>query len=326
MTPRERILAALRHEDTDRVPRCEIWVDALLEELGQPDEASAQVHGGQDAFMMPSHLPPGSHSWGNGIDEWGQVWKNGQYVDGAIRTLADLRRYSPALDTIDLHFDAARVAATRERYPDHCMLYGRHLGPFTAGYMAMGFTGFFSAIARQPALVHALLEARTEWCLAMFRRAVSLGAEVLVLGDDAGHNEGPMVSPRMWREFVLPHHRRIVEEMDVPVIWHSDGNVQALLPMGIEAGFVGFHGLEPAAGNDLAAVKRQFGRDLVLLGNVDVRVLCEDNPTAVRAEVARCIDQGAPGGGYMLATCNSIFAGMHPAAVRELFRAEADLA
>jgi uroporphyrinogen decarboxylase len=176
-----------------------------------------------------------------------------------------------------------------------------------------------------PAFVHRLLETRTEWCLALFQRAVSLGAELLVLGDDAGHNDGPMISPSMWRAFVLPYHRRIVESIDAPIIWHSDGDVQALLPSAIEAGFVGFHGLEPAAGVDLARVKREFGRDLVLIGNVDVRVLCDSNLEAVRAEVRRCIEQGAPGGGYMLATCNSIFPGMNPGAVIEMFRYEEEM-
>jgi uroporphyrinogen decarboxylase len=106
------------------------------------------------------------------------------------------------------------------------------------------------------------------------------------------------------------------------VIWHSDGNITALLPMAIEAGFAGIHGLDPLAGMDLAQIKREFGEAMVLIGNVDVRVLCAADLQAVRDEVDRCIAQGAPGGGYMLATCNSIFEGMDPRAVAELFRYE----
>jgi len=124
----------------------------------------------------------------------------------------------------------------------------------------------------------------------------------------------------MWREYVLPYHRRIVEQLDVPVIWHSDGAIEALLPMAIDAGFVGVHGLEPAAGIDLREVKRRFGEDLVLVGNVDVNVLCSSDVNAVRAEVERCIEQGAPGGGYMLSSCNSLFGGMNPASIREMYR------
>ena len=134
-----------------------------------------------------------------------------------------------------------------------------------------------------------------------------------------------MISPRMWGKFILPCHRRIVDALDVPVVWHSDGNVEPLLPMAIEAGFAGFHGLEPAAGMGLARIKREFGQDLVLIGNVDVRVLCDSDLEAVRGEVDRCVEQGAPGGGYMIATCNSIFEGMDPAAVAELFRYQGEV-
>jgi len=189
----------------------------------------------------------------------------------------------------------------------------------------MGFEHFFFRLVEDPAFVHRLLDVHTDWCIAMYQKAVSLGAEVLVLGDDAGHSKGPMISPRMWREFILPHHRRIVEAIDAPMIWHSDGNVKPLLPMAIEAGFVGFHGLDPLAGMDLAGTKQEFGQDLVLIGNVDVRVLCGSDLDAVRGQVDRCIAQGAPGGGYMIASCNSIFEGMNPVAVAEMFRYESEV-
>jgi uroporphyrinogen decarboxylase len=320
LKPRERVFAALRHREPDRVPRFEIWIDALLDELGQSDVPSAHVNLGQDCIMMPTQTPPGSNAWKSGVDEWGRVWKDGMFVDGVVETKLDLRRYSPPLDHVDQFFDDGSVEEVKARYPDHCLIYGSHVGPLTAGYLAMGFERFFCCLVDDPVFTHKLLEARTEWCLAMFHKAVSLGADVVVLGDDGGHNHGPMISPRLWRQFVLPHHRRIVDETAAPVIWHSDGNVEALLPMAVEAGFVGFHSLEPRAGMDLGAVKREFGQDLVLVGNIDVRVLCGSDLEAVRAEVRRCIEQGAPGGGYMIATCNSIFDGMNPVAVAEMFR------
>jgi uroporphyrinogen decarboxylase len=321
MKPRERVFAALEHREPDRVPRFEIWIDDdMVDELGQNDLQSAHVNLGLDCVMIPSQYPVGSNAWKDGVDEWGRVWKNGFYTDGVVDTETDLRRYSPPLNYVEECFDRNRVKEVMERYPDHCFIYGSHIGPFTAGYMAMGFERFFVRLVDNPSFVHKLLQDRTEWCIAMYRKAISLGIDVAVLGDDAGHKEGPMISPRMWRELILPYHRRIVEELDVPVIWHSDGAIESLLPMAIEAGFVGVHALEPTAGIDLGKVKREFGRDLVLVGNVDLTVLCNPDLDAVREEVARCIEQGAAGGGYMIASCNSIFEGMNPASVVEMFR------
>jgi len=322
MNPRERVYAALQHQAPDRVPRFEIWIDALFGQLGEQDPASAYPHLGQDCVMMPTRNPPESRAWRTGVDEWGRIWRDGVYVDGMVDSEADLERYAlPPADVVRF-FEPDRIRQVRECHPDHCLIYGTHIGPFTAGYMAMGFRRFFQRFVDDPAFIHRLLASRTAWCIAMYQEAVRLGAEVVVLGDDAGQRGGPMISPRMWREHVLPYHRRIVGALDVPVIWHSDGNIASLLPMAVEAGFAGIHGLDPLAGMDLGQVKRAFGEDLVLVGNVDVRVLCAADLQAVRDEVDRCIAQGAPGGGYMLATCNSIFEGMNPRAVAELFRYE----
>jgi uroporphyrinogen-III decarboxylase len=90
--------------------------------------------------------------------------------------------------------------------------------------------------------------------------------------------------------------------------------------MAIEAGFAGFHGMEPESGMDLGKIKRKFGKDLVLVGNADLDVLFGSDLDAVRKEVSRCLEQGSPGGGYMFSSCNSIFRGMNPASVIEMFR------
>ena len=270
MKPRERVLAALEGAIPDHVPRFEIWIDTQLPGLPAQNPARAYADLGQDCVMMPTINPQHSHAWRDGVDEWGRVWRDGMFVEGVVDTPADLERYSPPLDYVEQLFDHRQAEEARESCPDHCLIFGTHIGPITTGYMAMGFWRFFLRLVEEPEFVHRLLEARTEWCIAMYQKAVDLGAEVLVLGDDAGHSQGPMLSPAMWREFIFPYHQRIVDALSPPMIWHSDGNVAPLLPMAIEAGFVGFHGVDPMAGLDLATVKRAFGRELVIIGNVDV--------------------------------------------------------
>jgi uroporphyrinogen decarboxylase len=321
MKPRERVFEALAHREPDRVPMFEIWIeDDVVSELGYEDLPSAHVGLGLDCIMISDQTPEGSNAWGTGLDEWGRIWEKGIYVNGVVKTEADLERHSTPLDYANEFFDPDKVKGVMERYPDHCYIYGSHFGPFTMGYLSMGFQDFFLSLIERPDFVHKLLEARTEWCIAIFQRAVSLGIDVLILGEDAAYKSGPMISPGMWREFILPCHRRIVDKMDVPVIWHSDGNMTSLLPIAVEAGFVGVHPLEPAAGMDLGEVKREFGEGLVLIGNVDVALLFGSDLEAIRAEVRRCMEQGAPGGGYMFSSCSSIFKGMNSAAVAEMFR------
>jgi len=257
--------------------------------------------------------------------ETGRYNQGGMFVNGVVDTLEDLEKYTPPLNYVEQFFDQNHIQEVRKTYPDHCLIFGTHIGPLTAGYMAMGFENFFTRLVKDPAFIHRLLAARTEWCIAMYQKASSLGADVLILGDDSGHGGGPMISPKMWQEFITPYHRQIVDALDVPVIWHSDGNVESLLPMAIEAGFVGFHGVDPTAGMNLADIKQAFGQDMVFIGNVDTRVLFSHNLEPVRREVDRCINQGKPGGGYMIASCNSIYEGMNPDAVAEMFRYEGEV-
>jgi uroporphyrinogen decarboxylase len=322
MKPRERVMAALEHRQPDRVPLFEVWIDnaELVAQVGGGDPQRTYVELGLDCIEIPNQIPPGSNAWGDGVDEWGRVWQRGWYAGGVVETEEDLKRYSPPLDYVDQHFAPERTAEVMKLYPDHCFIYGSHVAPFTASYLAMGMERFFPALHRRPDFVLKLLENRTEYCLAMFRKAISVGAEVIILGEDAAHSGGPMISPEMWREFVLPFHKRIVEEIEAPVLWHSDGDITRLLPMAVEVGFAGVHSLEPDSGVDLRQVKRDFGQDLVLVGNVEAYVLCQDDLEAVRAEVRRCLREGAPGGGYMFSTCSSIFEGMNLEAVVEMYR------
>ena len=283
MNSRERVLAVLSGRTPDRIPRFEVWIDALYQELGVSDPFSAYAELGQDAVLLPSQTPAGSNAWRSGVDEWGRVWRDGLYVTGVVDSPADLARYNPPAWYAARFFDERR-ARQSARFPEHCLFFGTHIGPFMAAYMAMGLERFCVRTVADPPFIHALLAPRTEWCLAVFP-AAALGAEVIVMGDDAAHGGGPLVSPRMWREFVLPCHRRIAAELPVPVIWHSDGDIARLLPMAVEAGFTGVHGLEPWS-MSLAETKADYAGKLVLLGNADVRTLCDPDLEAVREKSA----------------------------------------
>ena len=323
MNHRERILAVLKHHTPDRIPRFEVWIDALFNELGTSDPYSAYAELGQDAVLMPSQSPADSHAWKTGVDEWGRVWKDGTYQAGMVETSADLKRFQTPDTYSERFFEPRRIGLLRSQFPEHCLFFGTHIGPFMNSYMSMGLERFFLRAVEDPAFIHAIMEARTQWCLAVFGMAVKLGAELIVMGDDAAHHGGPLVSPAMWREYVLPYHRRIVEGLPGPVIWHSDGNTTKLLPMAVEAGFAGIHGLEPWS-MSLQTVRAEYAGRLVVMGNADVRLLCEPDLDAVRTDVRRCLEQGGRSG-YMLSSCNSIFPGMHPAAVREFFRFQGEL-
>ncbi len=316
MKSKERIKTVLNGGTPDRVPRFEVWIDALYDDLGVSDPLFAHPELGQDVVMIPSKIPEKSNAWKDGLDEFGRVWKGGIYVDGELKTAADLDRFTPPLSYARHFFIESKAENVKSRYPNHYPFFGTHIGPFMSTYMAMGMQHMFRLLRNDLPLVKQVLETRTDWCIAVFQYAVELGAELIVLGDDSAHSGGPFISPRLWRSLVLPCHQRLVKELEVPVIWHSDGNMEKLLPFAVEAGFSGVHGLEPPAGNNLGKIKETYGDELFMIGNLDVNLLCQDDLEAVRADLQRCLEQGGIRG-YMLSSSNSIFPGMNPAAVKE---------
>jgi uroporphyrinogen decarboxylase len=105
------------------------------------------------------------------------------------------------------------------------------------------------------------------------------------------------------------------------VIWHSDGYIEPLLNLAIEAGIKGVHAIEPLAGNDLGRIKGKCGDRFVLIGNVDcVHVLTSNDLDLVRKEVDRCMEQAKKGGGYMIDASNSLHAGCNFDAVLEMYQ------
>ena len=98
------------------------------------------------------------------------------YSDGVIETRADLAQYSPPPAYAKRFFDPQAAKKLRAKYPDHCLFFGTHVGPFMGSYMAMGLDRFCLQIGSDPAFIHTLMESRTVWCKALFGRAVELGA------------------------------------------------------------------------------------------------------------------------------------------------------
>ena len=137
---------------------------------------------------------------------------------------------------------------------------------------------------RRHPFIRALLASRTEWCLAVFSHAAALGAEVIVIGDDAAHHGGPLVSPRMLarvRAALSPPDRcRVARAGDLA---QRRGHRQAAA----DGGRSGARGARTGAVVDVAGqTKAEYAGKLVLLGNADVRPLCEPDLEAVRREVA----------------------------------------
>ena len=88
-------------------------------------------------------------------------------------------------------------------------------------------------------------------------------------------------------------------------MFHSDGNIEPIIPDFIAAGLNGLNPIEPLA-MDIVKLKRQFAGKLALMGNIDVDLLSRGAPEEVDALTKKRLDELKSGGGYLLASSNSI--------------------
>jgi uroporphyrinogen-III decarboxylase len=139
------------------------------------------------------------------------------------------------------------------------------------------------------------------------------GADFIMLAYDVAFNAGPFISPAQFREFVTPYLARqcarVRQRGSIPM-FHSDGMMMPILDQLVEAGPAAFQSVDPMAGMDIAEVKCLTYGKMALMGNVRCDYLQHGPPEAIRQSARYCLEHGAPGGGYIFSTSNTVFDGV----------------
>ena len=341
MNSRQRFLAALRGEPVDRTPIFD-WVNhpgLYQRELGQrPDlfdgRLAAQVYRalGLDACWAPaggfSALPLTRWQWRDEatfVDEWGAVyrreagaWPLASPIEYPIQQPSDWQALQARLPDPDqpwrLEFALDALAEARREGAEEIAVVAGIRGPFAATWMLAGLSGMSMMLYDQPALLQDLLAASQRFWTGVGLRLAEAGVDALVIHDDMGANTGTFFSPQHRRSAGLPHLRHQTEALaarGVPLILHSCGNINAILPDLAALPIAGLNNLQRGAGMDLAAVKAAYGQRLCLIGNVDATgLLPTATPAQVEQAVRECLAIGSPGGRYILATDHSFHEGI----------------
>ena len=181
---------------------------------------------------------------------------------------------------------------------------------FTCAWWLMGLEGMSMALVDEPGLVPRVLEKVGKFQFRVFENMLRFDSVGAVWhADDIAFSTQLLVSPLILREHVFPWYKemnRIAHDKGRLAVYHSDGAVQAVVEDIIGCGFDGLNPIEPKA-MDINEMKRKYGARISLLGNIDlIYTLTRGTPEEVRAEVRRRIHDLAPGGGYAVASANSL--------------------
>lgn len=319
----ERYMTALRCEEPDRVPLGDWHIDKLPMEAFMGKKISTlqeQIEfwytAGFDyvttssGLLEPVRAPEGMTVKADAIKTQYEEEREREWAlegEGIITNWEAFEKYPwPTADELDI----SKWGELDETLPDGMkgiLLLGKI---YTCVWMFMGAETFFKALEHDEELVSAMFEKVGKIQYETFLRVAehkSLGA--VINPDDIAHNTGLLVNPKYLRKYVFPWYRKIGDvcrDKGIGFIFHSDGNCTEIMQDLVDCGFHGYNPIQPNA-MDIEVVKQQWGDKLCLIGNLNLdSTLTLGTPQDVRAEVYERIRTIGPGGGYMVASSNSV--------------------
>ncbi len=307
MTSRERVLITLRLQEPDRVPWVEFYVDDYLasqlmrKPVFAPRGAKIppQVLEVIDLDNITFSLRPPEYVEVRELSGIKYVGK------GLLKTKDDLKMVNLPDPNNEAFYMPARQFLDKYRGEDKAMVATIRFGISTT-YLSMCMEDFSLALYDDLSFVTTLLDMFSDWSAIVVKHINELGFDLISVHDDIASTNGPIFSPEVIRELFLPRMRKVADNIKLPWIYHSDGNIIPILDDLLTLRMNGIANIEPSAMN-IVQLKKDYGDKICLIGNIDlVYTLTRGTVEETEKEVKERIEQIGPGGGYILASANSL--------------------
>ncbi len=141
------------------------------------------------------------------------------------------------------------------------------------------------------AFIEEMMDANADFIIAVMSQVLEAACpDAFAFWEDMAFRTAPLLSPQLARRYMLPRYRRVADFLrgrGVKFIGlDSDGFIDPLIPVWLDAGLNFLYPFEVQAGMDVLAVRKKYGRELRIWGGVDKRALAE-GPQAIDAELRR---------------------------------------
>jgi len=155
-------------------------------------------------------------------------------------------------------------------------------------------------IMEKPDFVRKIIDKATDISIQQAIALTELGADALYIGETFGG----LIGPRFFEEFCAPAFKKFVDVLkkyDVLIYLHICGDSTRLFELMVDTGVDCIEPLDPLGGVRVADAKRRIGHRAALMGGVNTLLLAHGSLQEVVDDCHRCLEEGAPGGGYILA-------------------------
>lgn len=329
----ERMQATLKKQPVDYTPSMEIMIDdTVVRALTGTDDYTKLC----DLLELDAVITPTpSKLYRNEIldaekgifrNEWGTVRLQGKevvsaIVDEPIKDAADIDKYVAPDPLDDYRFTYLKMLL--EKYKGK-KLVGMHVhDSFNYPYYLMGMENLFITMYENPEAVHKLVDISVQHNIALARKAISLGADYILLGDDYGGGNQLLVSPDKFREFFLPGFKQVVQAIKAEGAYcfkHCCGDINEIVDDMVATGIDVLHPLDPSANMDILDVKRRHP-NLVVMGGINCyEPLCEYSLEELTNETKRVLETVGKNGRFIIASSNSVHSDVKPENYVELHK------
>jgi len=166
----------------------------------------------------------------------------------------------------------------------------------------MGMETLSLVLYDDPAWFEEMVNTVADCIIGILAKIFSTGGkfDAISMWEDMAYNRGPLISPNHFKKYLVPHYKRISDlaaKHGVDVIYlDCDGRIDALLPLWLDSGINCMYPLEVGTwGGDPVSFRRQFGKDLLMMGGFDKHILALGN-TQIEAEIYRLLPVVEEGG------------------------------
>lgn len=327
MLSRERMLNTLTFRSVDRIPLIE-WpirqstMDAWVRQ-GYPKGISSQEFFSLDTSFIGIPVRTGIYpAFEEVILEQTDEYKIWQDTLGAVRK-DFLNDMTPGFVTrswlsfpVKNRDDFIKIkkrydSSESKRYPDNWKVLSKILGKaHVANHLSisylfwtardwMGFENLCMAFHDMPELIEDMFEFITQMVIDTLNRGLmDIDIDMVELKEDMAYKGAPMISPDMFRRFMLPHYIKLIgflKSNGVKVVYvDCDGFPGGLIPLWIEAGVDALSPCEIAAGNDMIQLRKMYP-GFAFFGGIDKRELAKDKKSIyneVMSKVPYLIEKG----------------------------------
>lgn len=310
LTHKERMRRALTHEPVDRIPTQVNFTGgagaALAAHFGVAVENVADMLDNHMVRVDLSYPVRYNEDRTAKFDWWGaghDTGEEGYFISvSPLAESKDLDAYPWPDPTEESLLDDAKAQIAK--YGDEYFItpnFGWAL--FERAWSLRGMQAFMMDMGLDVGFTSELLDRITEIQLALIHRFIDAGVDGGYFGDDYGAQKNLMFSPRMWRQYIKPRLARLFEpfrERGMPILMHSDGQIQKILPDLVEIGLTTLNPVQPEV-LDHTWLHQHFGSALAFYGGVSTQtVLPYGTPDEIRAAVQSAARELAPDGTGLL--------------------------